>query len=60
MLKTGEMLKMLKLENPNLSHFPGNVKDAKDVNVFLGNLNFLGGHQGDPPGKLSSLTFPLF
>ena len=54
-LKNGEMLKMLKLENPNLEHFPG--KDVEDVNVFWGILGFI---EGTHRKTLTSLTFPLF
>ena len=36
--KTREMLKMLKLQNQKLQHFPGNVKHVKDVKHFRGNL----------------------
>ena len=35
MLKTGEMLKMLKLENPILQHFPGNVEDVEVAGEIL-------------------------
>ena len=45
MLKTGEMLKILKLQNSKLERFPGHVKDVK---VFGGNFR---GSSGATPRK---------
>ena len=47
---TGEMLKMLKLENPKLQHFPGNVEDVEDVEV-AGEI-----FSPPPPPKISRAT----
>ena len=54
MLTTGEMLKILKLENPKLQYFPGNVEDVEVAGDMF---------SPPPPPKISlatstSSTFP--